>query len=105
MSARLTKFRSSETVIAKLKVKIPAGTQGSTGTLTISDGVNAGFSATEPTSLTGLLKLLATYPPQDAVAGTLALDNGRTSVNTVTLTRVDAKVSSYFRDLDIVVKP
>jgi hypothetical protein len=101
----LTKYRSSETVIAKLKVKIPAGTQGANGTLTISDGANAGFSAPEPTSLTGLLKLLASYPPQDAVAGTLVLDTGRKVVTTVTLTKVDAKVLSYLRDLNIVVQP
>ena len=100
----LTKYRSSKTIIAKLKVKIPAGTSGAAGSLLISDGYNAGFSANEPTSLTGLLKLLASYPPQDAVAGTLSLDNGKKSVNTVTLTRVNAKVSEYYRNLNIVVR-
>jgi hypothetical protein len=101
----LTKYRSSKTVTALLKVKIPARTQGASGVLTISDGLNAGYSAKEPTSLTGLLKLLAGYPPQDAVAGTLSITNGRTSANTVTLTRVNAKVSNYYRDLNILIKP
>lgn len=101
----LTKYRSSKTIIAKLKVKIPARTQGAFGTLTISDGRNAGYFAAEPTSLTGLLKQLKSYPPQDAVAGTLELENGQTSVNTVTLTRVNAKVTDYLRSLDIVVAP
>lgn len=99
----LTKYRSTDTIVAKLKVKIPAGTSGSVGTLSISDGYNSGFSTNEPTSLTGLLKQLAGYPPQDAVAGTLNLDNGRKAVNTVTMTRVKAKVSSYFKDLSISV--
>jgi hypothetical protein len=100
----LTKYRSSKTVVAKLKVKIPARTSGSAGTLTISDGYNAGFSATEPKSLTGLLKALAAAPPQDAVAGTLNLDTGRKAINTVTLSRVPGKVMEYFRDLNIVVQ-
>jgi hypothetical protein len=99
----LTKYRSSQTVVAKLKVKIPAGTSGSVGTLGISDGYNAGFSASEPKSLTGLLKLLAAYPPQDAVAGTLDLE-GRKSVHSVTLVRVNAKVTDYYRDLNISVR-
>jgi len=100
----LTKYRSTKTIVARLKIKIPAGARGSAGTLTITDGVNAGFSAKEPTSLSGLLKLLASYPPQDAVAGTLNLDNGRSLTSTVTLTRVNAKVSDYYRDLNIVVQ-
>jgi hypothetical protein len=101
----LTKYRSSQTIIAKLKVKIPAGTQGSSGTLMISNGLNAGFSPSEPKSLTGLLNALRSYPPQDAVAGTLTLDNGRKTVNKVTLVRVDGKVMDYVRNLNIVVAP
>jgi len=99
----LTKYRSSKTIIAKLKVKIPARTQGAAGSLTISDGFNAGFGGSEPTSFTGLLKQLKNLPPQDAVAGTLTLDTGRKSINTVTLTRVNGKVSDYLRTLNIVV--
>ncbi len=101
----LTKYRSSQTVIAKLKVKVPARTEGAAGTLTISDGLNADFSAKEPTSLSGLLKFLATKPPQDAVVGSLLLQNGRTSVNTITLSRVDGKVMDYRRELNVVVRP
>jgi hypothetical protein len=100
----LTKYRSTKTIVTRLKIKIPVGTRGSAGTLTITDGLNAGFSAKEPTSLTGLLKLLASYPPQDAVAGTLNLDSGHSLSSTVTLTRVNAKVSDYYRDLNIVVQ-
>jgi hypothetical protein len=99
----LTKYRSSKTVIAKLKVKIPAQAHGSTGSLTISDGLNAGFSTKEPASLSALLKLLKSTPPQDAVAGTLALEGGSKAVNTVTLTRVNAKVADYLRTIDITV--
>ncbi|HST85399.1 MAG TPA: hypothetical protein VLL08_26905 [Kineosporiaceae bacterium] len=101
----LTKYRSSQTIIAKLKVKIPAHTQGSSGSLLISDGWNAGFSESEPKSLTGLLKQLSSLPTQDAVAGTLSLDGAGKSVNTVTLSKVNAKVLDYYRTLNIVVAP
>jgi hypothetical protein len=99
----LTKYRSSQTLIAKLKVKIPAGTQGSEGTLTISDGYSAGFSESEPKSLTALLKLLANRPTQDSLAGILLLDNGRRPVTTTTLTRVNGQVANYTRDLNVRV--
>jgi hypothetical protein len=101
----LTKYRSSKTIIAKLKVKIPAHTQGSTGELLISDGYNAGFSDDEPTSFAGLLTQLRNLPTQDAVAGTLSLDGPRKPITTVTLSKVNAKVLDYYNSFEIVVAP
>jgi hypothetical protein len=100
----LTKYRSNQTVIAKLKVKIPAKTQGSSGTLTVSDGWAADISDSEPTSFSGLLKQIRKYPTNDSVAGTLMLDNGDKPLVRITLVKTGAPVSAYTRDISLRVK-
>jgi hypothetical protein len=101
----LTKYRSSQTVIAKLRVKVPARSRGAVGSLTISNGPAATLPGGAPKSLTGLLKQLAGYPTSDAVAGTLSLDNGGAPIVTLTLAKVDATVAEYLRDLNVQVNP
>jgi hypothetical protein len=101
----LTKYRSSQTVIAKLKVRIPARSRGAVGSLTVSNAPSASLPGSAPRSLTGLLNQLASYPAGDAVVGVLSLDNGSTPIVTVTLAKVDATVTDFLRDLSIRVKP
>ena len=100
----LTKVRSSETAILKLKVKIPARTEGSVGTLTISDGRASNVSDDEPKSFTGLLKQLADYPTNDTIAGTLMLSNDDSPIVTVTKVKADAPIEEYIRDIRLRVK-
>ena len=107
----LAKYRSSQTVTVPLTIKVPKKTSGASGDLLISDGYDAGFGgdlgdddSSGPTSLTALLKELASYPPNDAVAGTLVLQVGAKPISTVTLKRVDARVSEYSKDIAIQVK-
>jgi hypothetical protein len=105
----LTKYRSSATVKVPLTIKVPAGMEGAVGDLLISDGYDAGLgdadgSSNEPTTLTQLLAQLATLPPNDAVAGTLTLDNGVKAKTTVTLKKTNATVSEYAKDISLQVK-
>jgi hypothetical protein len=101
----LTKYRSTQTVIAKLKVKIPARSRGAVGSLAISNALSANLPGNAPKSLTGLLKQLASYPAGDAVVGVLSLDNGGTPIVTVTQAKVDAMVTDFLRDLNVHVAP
>jgi hypothetical protein len=101
----LTKYRSSSTVVVPLTVRVPTGSQGAMGTLTISDALSASTVPADPTSLTTLLAQLATAAPNDAVAGSLSLITSTKSVAKVTLKKVDAAVSSYSKDIPIEVKP
>jgi hypothetical protein len=83
--------------------------EGAVGDLLISDGYDAGLgdadgSSNEPTTLTQLLAQLATLPPNDAVAGTLTLDNGVKAKTTVTLKKTNATVSEYAKDISLQVK-
>jgi hypothetical protein len=105
----LTRYRSSATVKVPLTIKVPAGYEGAVGDLLISDGYDAGFSdadgsSSEPTTLTQLLAQLAALPPNDAVAGTMTLDNGLKAKTTVTLKKTDATVSEFAKDISLQVK-
>jgi len=96
-------YRSSKTVTVPLTIKVPAKTQGASGDLNISDGYDAGYMMSEPKSLTALINQLNTYPPSDAIVGTLQLEGPKT-VNTVTVKQTGATVSGYAKDLSIQVK-
>jgi hypothetical protein len=119
MRITLTKYRSPATVVVPLTVKIPTRTEGASGDLILSDGLNAGFNSggdsgmddsaadgppVGPTSLTQLLAQLTSAPTNDCVAGSLLLGNGRRSVTTVTLGKTDAIVSEYLKDIPLQVR-
>jgi hypothetical protein len=100
----LTRYRSSATVTVPLAIRVPTRSEGATGTLTISDGMESGVAPGDPTSLTGLLKQLGSAPSNDSVAGTLALDTMTASVTSVKLARTSAAVSFYSKDISVEVK-
>jgi hypothetical protein len=57
-----------------------------------------------PTTLTGLLRNLASYPTLDSVVGSVVLDTGSKVVTLQTTKRIDALVQSYSKDIDLQVK-
>jgi hypothetical protein len=103
----LTKYRSTKTTVVLMAVRAPAGSQGASGDLYITDGPSAdgGDSSSDPTTLAELLAQLSKQPTNDSVAGSLSLSTDTGTASTLVLKRVDAPVASYLKDLAVQVKP
>ena len=107
LRATLKGYRSSDSVTVPLTVSVPdAAPSGSTGTLTIEDGLSAAYEGDyqEPESLTDLIKQLKDAPSSDQLVSKASIDTESGPLTSLRTADVDAAVASYYQQIAVTVE-
>jgi hypothetical protein len=107
LRATLKGYRNSDSLTVPLTVSVPESVpSGSTGLLTIADGLSAGYDEDqpEPGSLTDLINRLKDAPSSDTLVSKAEIDTEDGPVASTRTADVDAAISAYYQQIPISVQ-